>query len=614
MPYRSLQNESVSDRLIKAQVAQFFFLLPFLALIAMFFRYQVLHTSEYLLHSEENRLRRIELPPPRGLILDRNGVVLAENVPSYSLEIYPLPTDSMRMLIDRLAPLLDLDLEKREQLIESYRRHRSSPLRISGDINQKILAVVEEHRNELANIHIRSDMKRHYVLGPGLAHVLGYVGEITDRELEQERFKDYSMGNLVGRSGIEAQYQETLHGRQGVKFVEVDARGRELGPFQGRPPLLPVPGQDLQLTIDVRFQKAMVAIMDTIKIGAMLAIDPNNGEILAMVSKPSFDPNRLSAGISGREWRQLLFHPDKPFYNRSIQGVYPPGSTFKVFTTLAGFELGHIRPDGSGIEATCRGGLQFGRRFFKCWERGGHGRVNYHSAIVRSCDTFFYQLGIKIGLEKFCEIGAKSELFDRTGIDLPNEERGLIPDVNWYNRNYGRGNWGPGNVLNLSIGQGEISMTPIQMAEMYVAIVNGGKRFRPHLLLGDTGKSRLPDLIFKPEYIRMLMAPLSGVINEDQGTARGSRLWGHSLHMGGKTGTSQNSHGDDHGLFVGIYPMESPEIVVGIVVEFGLSGSATARLVRDFILEYIKIKELDSPKLAAVSPSPSEGDGSSLSR
>jgi len=604
MSIRSLQDESVSDRLRKAQVAQIFFVLPFLLLISVFFRYQVLHTSEYQLHSEENRLRRIELPPPRGLILDRNGAVLAENIPAYSLEIYPLPVDSMTILLHRLAPLLDLDPEQQEQLIEDFRRHRTTPLKVSGNIDQKTLAVVEEHRNELPNIHLRSDMKRHYVLGEAVAHVLGYVGEINDREMEQERYKDYSMGSLIGRSGIESQYEHDLHGRQGIKFVEVDVRGRELGPFQDRPPLLPEPGKDLQLTIDSRLQQAMASIMDTVAIGAMVAMDPNSGEILAMVSRPSFDPNNLSAGISSRELRQLLFHPDKPFLNRTIQGVYPPGSTFKVFTAMAGAELGYIHPDYSGLEVVCRGGLQYGRRFFKCWESGGHGRVNLFSAIVLSCDTFFYQLGIKIGLDKFCEMGRQSGIFDKTGIDLPNEERGLIPDESWYNRTHGKGNWGPGNVLNLSIGQGEISMTPLEIASLYAAVATGGKRYRPHLVRGDIRQFRLPDLMFQPENIRMLMAPLSGVINdESRGTARGSRLFGHELHMGGKTGTAQNPHGEDHGLFVGIYPMEAPEIVVSIVIEFGGHGSATARLVRDLVLEYIRLKDLDNQKSLAAATS-----------
>ncbi len=608
MSHRNLQAESASDRLSKAQLAQFFFVLPFVLLLSVFFRYQVLHTSEYQLHSEENRLRRIELPPPRGLILDRNGEVLAENIPSYSLEIYPLPVDSMIMLLGRIAPLLNLDQEQQNHLIEEFRKHHTSPLRVSGDIDQKALAVVEEHRNELPNIAIRSDMKRHYVLNDAVAHVLGYVGEITDEEMGKERYKEYTMGSLIGRSGIEAQYEEILHGRRGIKFVEVDARGRELGPLQERPPLLPEPGKDLQLTIDSRLQKAMATIMDTVPIGAMLAMDPNNGEILAMVSRPSFDPNHLSAGISSREWRDLLFHPNKPFYNRTIQGVYPPGSTFKVYTAMVGAELGYIHPDGSGLEVVCRGGLQYGRRFFKCWEPGGHGRVNYHSAIVRSCDTFFYQLGIKIGLDKLCEFGQKSGIFEKTGIDLPNEEHGLIPDESWYNRTHGRGNWGPGNVLNLSIGQGEISMTPIELVMLYSAIANNGKRYRPHLVRDDISKNRLPDMIFKPEHMHMLIDPLSGVINEDQGTARGSRLWGHELHLGGKTGTAQNPHGEDHGLFVGIYPVEAPEIVVAIVIEFGGHGSATARLARDLVLEYIRLKELDNPEIIAGAEQPQAPD------
>ncbi len=592
MPLRTMHEESVSGRLLKAQMAKIIFLIPFILLVAIFFRYQVLHTSEYTLHSEENRLRRIELPPPRGLITDRNGKVLAENIPAYSIELYPQPTDSMEISLERLAPLLKLSVSDREQLLQKYKLRRTSPLRVASDIDQKTLAIVEEHRSAFPGIFIRSDMKRSYVYGPALAHVLGYVGEITDSQMKDSVYADYTMGSLIGRSGIEAQYEHLLHGQRGVKFIEVDARGRELGPFRDKTPVMPTRGNDLKLTIDLRLQEAMHAIMDTIKIGAMVALDPHTGGVLAMVSKPGFDPNRLSSGISSGQFRQLLFNPNKPFLNRTIQGIYPPGSTFKVLTALVGADLGLIGPDTHGLEVVCRGGLQYGRRYFKCWQAGGHGKVGYHNAIVRSCDTFFYQLGIKIGLERFCRYGNECGLLEKTGIDLPNEESGLFPDENWYNRNYGRGNWGPGNVLNLSIGQGEISMSPLQLAVMYSSICNGGRRYRPHLLSADPETHRLQDLMFSREHLEMLIPPLTGVVNDPtHGTARGSRLWGQELKMAGKTGTSQNPHGEDHGLFVGMFPASAPEIVVSIVVEHGLHGSSTARLVKDLILAYLEFRE-----------------------
>jgi len=606
MPYRGLHEESVSDRLLKAQVAKVIFLVPFLLLLTIFFRYQVLHTTEYSLHSEENRLRRIELPPPRGLITDRNGMVLAENIPSYSIELYPQPIDSMRIALERLAVLLNLDPGKQEQLVQKYRLRTQSPLRVATDIDEKTLAVVEEHRSEFPGIFIRSDMKRSYVYGEKLAHILGYVGEINENELNDERYKNYIMGSLIGRSGIEAQYESLLHGERGAKFVEVDARGRELGPFRDKPPILPVIGEDIQLTIDLRLQEEMHRIMEPVEIGVMVAMSPNNGEILAMVSKPDFDPNRLSSGISGAEFRELLFHPNKPFLNRAIQGLYPPGSTFKVFTALVGADLDFIKPEGKSLEITCRGGLQFGKRFFGCWKAGGHGKIDYNQAIVQSCDTYFYQLGIKIGLERFCQYGKESQFFEKTGIDLPNEESGLIPDEIWYNRNYGRDNWGPGNVLNLAIGQGEISLSPLQLADLYAAICNAGKRFRPHLLKGKVENYRLADIDFAPEHIEMLREPLTGVVNSPLGTARGSRLWGHERKMAGKTGTSQNPHGDDHGLFVGFYPADEPEIVASAVIEHGLHGSAVGRYVRDLIRAYIEIKagraQSEEAKISSTNP------------
>jgi len=593
MIYNRLQNESASDRLFKTQLAKLVFVIPFLVLLALFFRYQVLHTTEYSLHSEENRLRRVELPAPRGLIMDRNGMMLAENIPSYSIVLYPQPLDSMRLAIERLSVVLGLDEKQQEQLIRKYRRNKQIPLVVAVDIDEKTLAVVEEHRSEFPGIFIRSDMKRSYVYGEKLAHVLGYVGEVTEKELEQDRYRNYTLGSLVGRSGIEAQYESLLHGERGIKFIEVDARGRELGPFQDRPPILPKKGQDIQLTIDVRLQEAMYDIMKKVEIGAMVALDPNNGEVLAMLSKPGFDPNRLSSGISPQEWNKLQSDPNKPFLNRVIQGIYPPGSTFKVFPLMIGAELGFISPEGKSLEVVCRGGLQYGKRFFKCWKAGGHGKVGYHQALVQSCDTYFYQLGIRIGLERFCQAGKESGFFEKTGIDLPNEESGLIPDEDWYNRTYGRGNWGPGNVLNLSIGQGEISLSPLQLANLYAALCTGGKRFRPHLLLEKSRNYRLRDLNIAPENIEILREPLIGVLYEPQGTARASKLVGQPGKMAGKTGTAQNPHGEDHGLFVGFYPADAPEIVAAVVVEHGLHGSNVAPLVRDLILAYIECKKED---------------------
>ncbi len=600
MGYRSFQDESASDRLTRARLAKIFLTMPVLLLLTAYFRYQVLHTSEYTLHSEENRLKRVEQPPPRGLLTDRNGQVLAENVPAYSIEFYPQPLDSMRLALERIAPVIGLDTLQQRELLEKFRYRRQQPLQVATSVNDTTLAVVEEHRSEFPGIFIRSDMKRSYVYGEMLAHVLGYVGEITENELNSERYLGYTMGALVGRSGIEAQYEQQLQGRRGVKFIEVDARGRELGPFRDRPPIPPQRGQDLQLTIDIRLQQAACEAMKDIERGALVVLQPYTGEVLAMVSKPVYDPNRLTSGVTGAQWRELLFHPNKPFLNRAIQGVYPPGSTFKPFTALVGAELGFVHPPhGAGMEVGCRGGLQFGRRFFRCWRPGGHGSVGLPEAIEQSCDTFFYQMGIRIGLDKFCQFGKESGFFDRTGIDLPDEQPGVIPDEAWYNRSYGRGGWGPGNVLNLSIGQGEISLSPLQLAVLYSFLASGGQRHRPHLLMGDAQRYELPNTVFKPENVEMLREPLTAVVNGPSGTARASQLWGHGFKLAGKTGTSQNPHGDDHGLFCGFYPAHAPELVVTIVGEHTLHGSSMAPLARILVQAYI-----DNYEAPAAPPEP----------
>ncbi|HET9385637.1 MAG TPA: penicillin-binding transpeptidase domain-containing protein, partial [Gemmatimonadales bacterium] len=430
--------------------------------------------------------------------------------------------------------------------------------------------------------------KRSYPDTATIAHLVGYVGEVTEGERATRRFAQVRLGGLVGKDGLEREYDDTLRGSEGVRFVEVSARGQMVREAEAAANLAPVPGADLHTTIDLELQRYIAEIFPAGQRGAVMALNPNSGEVLALFSAPGFDPNAFVGGISAPYWRSLNESAARPLLDRAIQARYPPGSTWKLAVAAMGLKRGIVGPR-SRMPIPCRGGLQYGNRFFRCWDAHGHGDLTLTEAIAQSCDVYFYQLGIKLGVSSLLEDANAWGFRGRTGIDLPGEIPSEFPTgTEYYDRLYGARRWTSAVALNLAIGQGENAQTLVQMMRLYQQLASDG-RMRPPFVVKPTTMSATENvsLDLSPDQLAILRRAMIAVV--EQGTARGSRL--ASLTIAGKTATSQNPHGPDHGWFIGFAPADKPEIVVGAIVEFSRHGSAVAPLVSRVIAHYLGIDE-----------------------
>ena len=551
------------------------------ALTAAFFRTQVVETARYAMKSEENRLREVPLPAPRGIIVDRNGEIIAENVPGYSVSVLAPSADSLRAALKRLSGTIEITNAEIEASVRRFRRAPNRPTVILPDAPFDVISVLEEHRIEFPGLIIQSAPKRYYPDGPAIAAFIGYTGEITETELAQPEYEGYKAGQLVGKGGLEKQYETRLRGREGVRFVEVDARGRVVREAGARQDLMPVAADSLPTNIDMRLQRYIVSLFGDSLIGGVVAMEPTTGEVLALHSAPSYDPNRFIGGISQSYWNELRGDPRNPLYNKAIQGRYPPASTWKLATSIIGMqdERFPITLD-TRMPQPCTGGFQYGGRYFRCWDRKGHGNVTLQQAIEKSCDTYFYQLGLKIGLSRLLAGGVRLGFRTRTGIDVPNETAPRFPtNTDYYNQLYGPRGWTNAVVLNLSIGQGENDQTVVSMARFYTALATDGQAAKPEIVHSQPERERLVTLT--PTQMDGLRAALAGVVS--RGTAAASRLDG--VVLAGKTGTAQTSAGwgMDHAWFVGFAPADDPKIVVSIMLEFGLHGSRAARIASSII-------------------------------
>jgi len=570
----------------------------FALVLLRLFVLQVLEGSRYRELSEENRIRVEVLTAPRGEIRDRKGRLLADCVPSFTVTLDPFDKSYTRAparldsTLRALGPILDVDPAELRDKIQRERKISFLPIRLRRNVDLKTVAFVSEHRDRLPGVQVESEPLRRYPLGDMGSHLLGYVGEISDKELADPAYGDYLSGDLIGRMGIERKYEKLLRGQDGKRFVEVNALGRK-GDFLGeKHPVLPKRGTDLTLTIDLDIQRAAENAFEPGARGAVVAIDPRNGEVLALASKPNYDPNEFSTGITQERWNELSGGGNYPLFNRAIQAAYPPGSTLKPFTALAGLEAGAITA-GTYFAQTCTGEFRFGSRLFGCWKHDGHGTLAVHDAIVRSCDVYFYQLGIRIGLDRLAAFMTKLDLSERTGIDLPQERRGLFPDQAWYDKHYGTGRWSRGVILNLAIGQGEVNLTPVKLAQLAAFLANGGTLWKPHLIR-EIGTVGMPRSDAADDSLRRFVAvsersldtvrsAMASVVSDPQGTGGQARL--DSVTVAGKTGTAQNPHGKDHALFICFAPVESPRIAMAILVENAGHGSTAAAPIARKVLE-----------------------------
>jgi penicillin-binding protein 2 len=570
----------------RARTASVLLTATFAVLIGKFFQTQVLQNAQYVLQSEENRLREVPLPAPRGIIYDRTGRVIAENLPGYSVSLLSPSADSLRAALNRLSGTIELKPEQIESAVRRFRRAPNRPTVVLADADFDVVSVLEEHRVEFPQLIIQSAPKRFYPDGEAVAAIVGYTGEITESELNSPAYKGYKSGQQIGKGGLEKQYEARLRGHEGTRFVEVDARGRVVREAGARQELQPEGPDPLYTNIDLDLQKFAVSVFGDSLQGGLVAMEPRTGAVLALVSAPSFDPNRFVGGIPAEYWRQLNTDPRRPLYNKAIQGRFPPGSTWKLATSVLALQRGVVSMD-EHMPVPCTGGFQYGTRYFRCWDKRGHGNVNLQQAIEKSCDVYFYQLGLKIGLSNLLAGGVSLGFDKRTGIDLPDERRSLFPyGIDYYNKRYGPRRWSSAVTLNLSIGQGENDQTVANMAKFYTALATDGAAAKPEIVRTSPERKRLFQLDAKQ--MATLRAAMAGVVS-GRGTAGGAALQG-GVVLAGKTGTAQNAQDPthDHAWFVGFAPAEAPKIVVAVMLEFGEHGSRAARIASTVIQHYLK--------------------------
>ncbi|MBN2059297.1 MAG: penicillin-binding protein 2 [Deltaproteobacteria bacterium] len=582
-----------------------FVLVSFSLLVFKLWLLQIVNGEAYRTQSENNRIRLQKVPPPRGMIFDRNMELLVDNRPSYNLYIIPEDITDREMLIKSLHSLVGLSPALINERLGYARQHYAfKPILIKRNITRRELALIETNLFNLPGVRIQVEPQRNYIYHELASHVIGYLGEISDSQLKSGKYTGHDQGDFVGKYGIEGLWQQKLNGTKGGRQVEVDAAGRILRNLSSQ---APIPGNNISITIDRELQALAESLLKDKK-GAIVALDPNNGEILALVSKPAFDPNIFVGGIEKDEWGKVSSNKDYPLQNRAISGQYPPGSVFKIVIALAGLEEGIIDPEE---ELTCTGSFSLGNHTYGCWKKYGHGRVNFLRALQESCDVYFYKVGKRLGVDVIAKYANNFGLGSKTGFDLDYEKTGLVPTSDWKLRRFGVP-WQAGETISMSIGQSFLLVTPIQMAGVISAVFNGGYIYQPKIIkqVGmdentyDSSPVIRNKLKAKPENLALIKRALSGVVNAPHGTGSRARIEG--VEVAGKTGTAQvialdaeKSLGKDqeipeefrdHAWFVAIGPVEDPKLALAILIEHGgHGGSAAAPIAKELIEKYLKI-------------------------
>ena len=567
----------------RARLARVLLFASFVALGGAFFRAQVLQNAEYVLQSENNRLREVPLPGARGTIYDRHGEVIAENLPGYSVSILSPTEDSLRSALTTLSKVIQIDSAQQELAVRRFRRARTRPAVIFNDASFQVVSVLEERRVEFPGLIIQSSPKRYYPDGAAMAALIGYTGEISEEDLSKPRYESYKAGQQVGKTGLELQYETQLRGKEGRRFVEVDARNRVVRDAGVREEEQPEAPPALRTNIDLDLQRyAHEYFGDSLR-GAVVALDPKTGGVLSLYSAPSYDINKFIGGVSSSFYESLRVDPHRPLVNRALTGTYAPASTWKLATAIIGMELGLVTMD-THMQTPCNGVYYYGRPF-KCWDKRGHGDVTLAQAIAKSCDVYFYQLGLKIGLTRLLAGGVSLGFRDSTGVDLPNERTPRWPEnTTYFDKRYGARGWNRSVVLSLSIGQADNAQTPLSMARFYTALATDGQAATPQVVVRDPERKRILN-IDKAQLASVQLA-LADVVA--RGTAAGAQIKG--LTIAGKTGTAQVNGQLDNAWFVGYAPASDPKIVVAIIIEEGLHGSTAARVATKLMERYLKTR------------------------
>ncbi len=603
----------------------FVIVVVFVAFAVRLFQLQIIESDRLRLRSQLNSVRTVRLEAARGDVLDRDGRILATTRPAFGVQVIPHDLRDSEVVLAALGMLLDEDPEKLQQQVGSPRgRQRFAAQRLAGDLKYDRMARVESHLYALPGIVTDVRPRRYYVGGDLAAHLLGYIGEIGREQLGRGEFQGHRAGEVIGQSGVEALFESHLRGRAGGRNQVVDVAGRVVDVLDE---VEPQPGGTLTLTLDRDLQQvAEEAFLPAVlggpaKVGALVALDPRNGDVLALVSKPAYDPNDFAGGIDAETWSRLTSDERVPLQNRALAGQYPPGSTYKVIVAAAGLEEGVIDPEK---QIFCPGSFRLGRRAYRCWKREGHGAVNLHRALAESCDVYFYGVGLELGIERLARYAQGFNLGRRTGIRIPEEMPGLVPTPEWKLRRHREG-WLKGETVSAAIGQGFNLVTPIQMAVAYAALANGGKVVRPRVLLrrpargGSVTQGHKVDfqssLPVAPDHLARVRAELEAAVGEPHGTGWRARIRG--IRVAGKTGTAQvvglaQTAGiaeedvplrfRDHAWFVAFAPVDAPQIVVAVLVEHGgHGGSAAAPIAQRVMSRYFeKRRESEAYPLAGM--------------
>ena len=569
--------------------------LAFVGLGGRLFHLQILKGGAYRDLADDNRISLQPIPAPRGRILDNGGNVLVDNSPDYRLAVIPELANNLRRLLQRLQPYLGLEETEIRALLDSAGRQRAFlPLRVKSHLTWEQLSQIQSRIHTFPGIIIQVHSQRHYLRGDLLAHVLGYLGDVSTADRSHFPGIYFRSGDLVGKTGLERAMETELRGREGLREMEVNAAGRQIRELRRTPP---EPGKDLLLTLDMGLQQVAEKALEGVA-GAVVAMVPHTGEILAMANRPSFDPNKFIQGFSRQEWQTLISDIDRPLTNKAIQGQYPPGSTFKIVVTLAALAEGKLAPEDRFF---CRGHITRKDHRFYCWRNSGHGEMDLTQALAQSCDVYFYRLSERIGIDAIERQALRMGLGSLTGIRLSGERPGLVPSREW-KRAVHQARWYPGETLITAIGQGYMLATPLQLVRMIATVANGGMLHRPTLIRRELKENLRHSLVAidDPSHLPILQRGLEEVMHGRLGTARKAQIEG--VRSAGKTGTSQvarhrrkengeliqsdNYRLKDHALFVTYAPTEKPEIALSVLIEHGGGGGGNAAPVAKRVLDH----------------------------
>jgi penicillin-binding protein 2 len=590
----------------------------FVVLIVRLLYLQVMEGEAFQRLSAINSIRLQSVDAPRGLIYDRHGQLLVDNRPAFDLSIIPRDAKPIERTLATLSEHTQIPLVELQAQVAKFKRRASyKPVPLKGDIGRDMLAAVEVHRFELPGIRVDVRPRRNYLVERSATHALGYLGEISEDELKSEAFEDCKGGDFIGKTGLERSLEGEMRGKRGGRQVEVNAAGQVVRVLKT---VDAQPGNNIFLTIDAELQATAEVQLEG-KAGAVVAVDPTSGEVLCMASSPTFDQNIFITGVSHEAWQELSSDPYRPFENKAVQAEYPPASTYKIVTAIAGLEEGII---DENTTFDCPGHLRFGNRTFRCWRRAGHGTVDVNKALAESCDVFFYHVGIELGIDRLAWYAKACGLGSPTGVGLFPEGRGLVPTAQWKKKRVGV-SWQQGETLSVAIGQGYNLTTPIQMAMLTAAVANGGDRLQPTLvksikspdgsIVSLAERKVVGQLPVSPANLEKVKRGLWTVVNHNKGTAFKARIEG--VEMCGKTGTAQvvgrkpgvklseeelAEHLKPHAWFVGYAPAEAPKIAVSVIIENGEHGStAAAPVVSAVIRRYLLGPEPETE--------PEEGEG-----